>query len=168
MDMTTERRRPHRVAVTEPPPAALPAPDYADAFEVPRRPTDRRSAERWARDGFGGLPVATRQAGFLTHRFLLGFRLGPWDSPDHVFGWRVVASEPELLHLEARSRWLTGHMLWRLIDTRVAMTTFLRYEMPRTGSMVWSTLGYFHRASAPYVLVLAATAPEAHRREEGC
>jgi hypothetical protein len=152
--------RPHRVAVTEPPPAAVLSPDYADAVEVARQPTDRRSAERWARDGFGRVPVPTRQAGLLAHRLLLGFRLGPWESPDHVFGWRVVTSEPELLHLEARSRWLTGHMLWRLHDTRLVMTTFLRYEMPRTGSVVWGTLGYIHRATAPYLLVLAATAPE--------
>jgi hypothetical protein len=160
MDMTDERGRARRVAVTEAPPLGVASPDYADAFEVTRRPTDRRSAERCARDGFAGLPLATRQAGLLAHRLLLGFHLGPWTSPDHVFGWRVVTSEPELLHLEARSRWLRGHMVWRLHDTRLVMTTFIRYEMSRTGSLVWGTTSPIHRASAPYLLVLAATAPE--------
>ena len=124
--------------MTEAPPPGVASPDYADAFEVTRRPSDRRSAERWARDGFEGLPLATRQAGLLAHRLLLGFPLGPWTSPDHVFGWRVVASEPEMLHLEARSRWLGGHMVWRLQDTRLVMTTFIRYEMARTGALVWA------------------------------
>jgi hypothetical protein len=159
MDMDA-RERAHPVAVTEAPPQAA-SPEYADAFAVARRETDRRSAERWARDGFGRVPAATRQAGLLAHRLLLGFRLGPWDSPDHVFGWRIVTSEPKLLHLEARGRWLSGHMLWRLDDNRLVMTTFVRHEMPRAGSLVWTTLGGVHRAAAPYLLRLAATAPEA-------
>jgi hypothetical protein len=144
--------------VTEAPPTAA-VPDYADAFAVARRAADQRSPERWSRDGFGRLPVVTRQAGLLAHRLPLGFRLGPWDSPDHVFGWRIARSEPDLLHLEARGRWLSGDMVWRLHDTRLVMSTFVRYEMPRTGRLVWTTLGGLHRASTPYLLRLAATAP---------
>jgi hypothetical protein len=155
------RKRERRVAVTESPPPGVAPPDYADAFEVARRPADARSAENWAHDGFGRLPIATREAGLLAHRLLLGFRLGPWGSPDHIFGWKVVTSEPDLLHLEARSSWLTGHMLWRLHDTRLEMTTFIRYEMLRTGRLVWGALGNVHRASAPGLLRLAATAPRA-------
>ena len=158
MDMA-ERERAHQVEVTEAPPAAV-SPDYADAFAVARRPEDRRSAERWARDGFEGLPVVTREAGLFAHRRLLGFRLGPWGSPDHVFGWRIARSEPELLGLEARGRWLSAHMVWRLHEARLVMSTFARYEMPRTGWTVWTTLGGIHRASTPYLLRLAATAPE--------
>jgi hypothetical protein len=160
MDMDAKGRA-RRVTVTEVPPPGVGAPDYADAFEVPRRPTDRRSAERWARDGFGRVPAVTRQGGLLAHRFLLGFRLGAPTSPDHIFGWKVVTSDPELLHLEARSDWLGGHMVWRLHDAGLVMTTFIHYEMSRTGSLVWGTLGSVHRASARYLLALAATAPEA-------
>lgn len=155
------RDRACRVAVTEKPPSAVASPDYADAFEVARKQTDRRSAERWARDGFERLPVASRRSGLLAHRWILGFRLGPWASPDHVFGWRIATSEPELLHLEAQSRLLSGHMVWRLHDTRLVMTTFLRYEMHTTASVVWAALGNVHRGGAPHLLELAATAPEA-------
>jgi hypothetical protein len=154
------RDRAHRVAVTEKPPSAVASPDYADAFEVARRPTDRRSAERWARDGFERLPVAARRSGLLAHRWILGFRLGPWASPDHVFGWWIATSEPELLHLEARSTLLSGHMVWRQHDTRLVMTTFLRYEMHRTASVVWAVLGNVHRGSAPHLLELAANSRE--------
>ena len=157
------RSRGRRIAVAEPPPTAVPSPDYADAFEVGRRQADGRSAEIWARDGFDRLPLVTRRSGLLIHRWILGFRLGPWASPDHVFGWRIAMSEPEVLHLEARSRLLSGHMVWRLHDTRLVMSTFLRYEMQRTASVVWAALGNVHRGSTPHLLELAATAPEAGR-----
>jgi hypothetical protein len=158
MDMDA-RERAHPVALTEAPPHGV-SPDYADAFAVARRAEDRRSAERWARDGFGEIPAFTRQGGLLAHGLLLGFRLGPWDSPDHVFGWRIVTSEPELLHVEAHGPWLSGHMIWRLHDARLTMSTFIHHEMPGVGALVWTTLGGVHRASAPYLLRLAATAPE--------
>jgi hypothetical protein len=150
------RKRAHRVAVSVPPPSTVASPDYADAFEVTKSPTDRRSAEQWARDGFERLPVSTRRSVLLIHRCILGFRLGPWASSNHVFGWRIVTSEPELLHLEARSTLLSGHMVWRLHHERLVMTTFLQYEMRRTASVVWAVIGNIHRGGAPYLLELAA------------
>jgi hypothetical protein len=148
--------RARRVAVAEKPPSTAAPPDYTDAFEVPRRPTDGRSAEQWARDGFGRLPLAARRSTLLLHRWVLGFPLGPWSSPEHVFGWRIVTSEPELLHLEARSTLLTGHMVWRLHHERLVMTTFLQYKKRRAAPAVWAVLGNIHRGGAPYLLELAA------------
>jgi hypothetical protein len=149
-------KRGHRVVVSETPPSTVASPDYADAFEVTRSPTDRRSAEQWARDGFERLPATIRRSGLLIHRWILGFRLGPWVSSSHVFGWRIVTSEPELLHLEARSTLLSGHMVWRLYHERLVMTTFLQYEMRKTAPVVWAVIGNIHRGSAPYLLKLSA------------
>jgi hypothetical protein len=67
-----------------------------------------------------------------------------------------VTSEPEILHLEARSKLLNGHMVWRLDRERLMMTTFLQYEMSRTASVVWAVLGNIHRGGATYLLELAA------------
>jgi hypothetical protein len=142
--------------VSETPPSTVTSPDYADAFEVTRTPTDQRSAEQWARDGFEALPVTTRRPLLLIHRWILGFSLGPWASPEHVLGWRIVTSEPELLHLEARSPLLSGHMVWRLHPERLVMTTFLQYEMRRSASVVWAVIGNIHRGGGPYLLNLAA------------
>jgi hypothetical protein len=150
--------RAHRVAVSEHPPSRG-AIGYADAFTVARSQTDRRSAEQWARGGFGRLPLPARQSVLLLHRWVLGFPLGPWSSPDHVFGWRIVKSEPELLHLEARSPLLTGHMVWRLGPERLMMTTFLQYERRRAAPAVWAVLGNIHRGGGPYLLELAAIVP---------
>jgi hypothetical protein len=158
---TNARERAHRVKVSETPPSTLTSRDYADAFEVTRSPTDRRPAEQWARDGFQGMPVMTRRAGLLTHRWILGFQLGPWASPNHIFGWRIVTSEPELLHLEARSTLFNGHMVWRLDHERLVMTTFLRYEKRRAAPAVWAVIGNIHRGGAPHLLDLAAMTREA-------
>jgi hypothetical protein len=146
--------------VSEKPPSTVASSDYADAFEVTRSPTDRRSAEQWARDGFERLPVTTRRSLLLVHRWILGFRLGPWSSSNHVLGWRIVTSEPELLHLEARSTLMNGHMVWRLHHERLVMSTFLQYEMPRTAPVVWAVIGNIHRGGAPYLLKLAAIVRE--------
>ncbi len=151
----------HRAAVFETPPATLASPpDYADAFAVTRSPTDPRSAEQWARDGFESLPLVTRRALLLIHRWILGFHLGPWMSPSHILGWQIVTSEPELLHLEARSRLLNGHMVWRLDNERLGLTTFLQFERRRTAALVWAVIGNIHRGGGTYLLRLAATAPE--------
>jgi hypothetical protein len=155
------RKRAHRVVVSEEPPSTVASPDYADAFEVTSSPADRRSAEQWARDGFERLPVAILRSGLFIHRWILGFRLGPWISSDHVFGWRIVMSEPELLHLQARSTLLSGHMVWRLDHERLVMTTFIQYEQRKTAPAVWALIGNIHRGAAPYLLELAAIVREA-------
>jgi hypothetical protein len=100
--------------------------------------------------------VTIRQSGLLIHRWILGFRLGSWVSPEHVFGWRIATSDPESLHLEARSTLLSGHMLWRLHHERLVMTTFLQYKMRSAAPMVWAVIGNIHRGGAPYLLKLAA------------
>jgi hypothetical protein len=146
--------------VSETPPSTA-SPNYADAFEVARGPADQRSAEQWARDGFERLPVITRRSVLLIHRWILGFPLGPWTSPNHVLGWRIVTSEPELLHLEARSTLFSGHMVWRLHPERLVMTTFIQYEMRMTAAVVWAVIGIIHRGGAPYLFELAAGAREA-------
>jgi hypothetical protein len=154
------RERAHCVVVSETPPSIVASLDYADAFEVTRSPKDRRSAEQWARDGFERLPVRTRRSVLLVHRWILGFHLGPWSSSNHVFGWRIVTSEPELLHLEARSTLLAGHMVWRLHHERLTMTTFFQYEMRKMAPAVWAVIGNIHRGGAPYLLELAAIVRE--------
>jgi hypothetical protein len=147
--------RAQRVAVTEDPPCAGALPDYADAFAAELRRSDTRSAERCARDGFERLPLAARRSVLLLHRWVLGFPLGPWSSPEHVFGWRIVSTRPDVLHLEARSTLLRGHMVWRTTDELLAMSTFLYYQR-RSASLVWAILGNIHRGGGPYLLELAA------------
>src|SRR3954469_19893461 len=88
-----ERARRRDVPVDEP--LAVPAYDYADAFEIGSH-GDRRTAEQWLRAGLEGSPVALRRLIRLVHGGVLRFRLGP-PSPDHILGWKVVMSTPEVV-----------------------------------------------------------------------
>jgi hypothetical protein len=94
----------------------------------------------------------------LAHRYLLGFSLGPWSSPGHIFGWKVASSQPEVLHLEAKGSVMDGHMIWRLSESRLVMTTFVKYKKPRLAAAIWSFAGNIHRAGVPGLLKCAAKA----------
>jgi len=144
--------------VSESPPFSDGTPDYVDAFEIARNTSDNRDAERWARDGFGKLPSSSRRSGMFAHRHLLGFHLGPWPSPDYIFGWRIAESQPDVLHLEAKGPIMDGHMIWRLKHDRLVMTTFVRYNKPRLAAGIWAFAGRIHRNGVPGLLRLAANA----------
>lgn len=147
--------RGYRIPVETGAPWASTAPDYADSFAVRRSGSDPRSAEQWARDGFERLPSSSRRFGLLAHRWLLGFHLGPFTSVNHIFGWRIVTSRPELLHLQAQGPRLTGHMLWQVEDERLVMTTFVQYENRFVGPAIWAIVGIIHRDAVPGLLALA-------------
>jgi hypothetical protein len=157
MDKTSGRlSRGWPIAVTEAYPTVGEIPDYADAFEVCKTPSDQRRAEQWARDGFGGLSPASRWSGMLAHRYLLGFSLGPWSSPSHIFGWRIASSQPEMLHLEAKGSVMEAHMIWRLSKSGLTMTTFVKYKKPDLAAAIWSFAGNIHRSGVPNLLKYAA------------
>lgn len=83
-----------RAGVTDPIAAARRY-DYADAFEVRLPRPDPYPPEAWVRAGLEATPkVVDRIVG------LLGFSEAPASSPDHVSGFRIVESGPEVVHLE--------------------------------------------------------------------
>ena len=62
------------------------AADYVDVFEVPIRSADSRTAEQALRDAVRARSRAPGGAVVLwIHRHVLGFRLGPVSSPEHVY-----------------------------------------------------------------------------------
>src|SRR4051812_42435572 len=71
--------------------------DYADAFELRLDRPDEHSAEQWVRAGLER--PALRRLILLVHRRVLRFELGPRDA-DHILGWRIVTSTPDVLQLE--------------------------------------------------------------------
>jgi hypothetical protein len=152
-------------AVSEAVPFADGIADYADAFEISRNQSDKRHPERSARDGFGNLPLKSRWSGMFAHRHVLGFRLGPWSSPDHIFGWRIVESEPDVLRLEAKGKIMAGHMVWRLKADRLVMTTFVKYSKPRLAAGIWALAGHIHRSGVPGLLGLAAKEANSSQRQ---
>ena len=135
-------------------------PDYADAFEILVPEPDGRTAEQWVRTGLEGAPPAMRTLIRVVHRVVLGFRLGPHPSPDHVLGWRIAASEPDVVRLEASSWLLRAVIVGRRVGLHTTrLTTFLFYERPLPARVVWTIVGPVHRRVAPYLLARAAEPP---------
>ena len=134
--------------------------DYADAFEVTVAASDARSSEAFARCALEEAAAPVRWTIAVVHRWVLGLRLAPPSSPDHVLGWKVVTSERDVVALEARSPLLgRGVIVGRRPDaTRVVVATYLFYARPRAARSVWAFVGPLHRAIAPYLLARAAGA----------
>jgi len=108
MSRQTSSRRAHRVAAPLETRTTDNPPDYRDAFEVPTDRTDTRTPEQWARAVFESAPRKSRWFLLLGWRGVLGLRLGPRPSSDHVLGWRIVETSPEAVRLELRSAVMTA------------------------------------------------------------
>jgi hypothetical protein len=132
--------------------------DYADAFEIRLPEPDPRSAEEFMRCALEQAPLPVRRSIRIVHRHLLRIRLGPRSSPDHIIGWRIVTSEPEVVLLEAKSQLLgRGVLVMRRPDPTLAVvTTYLFYTRPAVASLVWKVVGPRHRMIVPYLLQRAA------------
>jgi hypothetical protein len=130
--------------------------DYADAFEVTLRDGDGRTAEEIFRAGMQSTPSRLGGLVLLAHRHVLGFRLGPPESPNHIVGWQITRSEHDLLQLRADGPLFTGTMVARRVDERTArLTTSLVYRQPHA-RIVWAIVGPVHRGLAPRLLRHAA------------
>jgi transglutaminase-like putative cysteine protease len=136
-----------RVEATDPIAAARRY-DYADAFEVRLPEPDPYSPETWVRAGLaatGG--VVKRIVG------LLGLRRAPGSSADHVGGFQVIESGPDVVHLETTLPLMRVVLVGRRVEpTRRMLTTVLHYERPVLARLVWAIVGLGHRRTAPQVI----------------
>ena len=154
MTLRTERSSARRCEVAESP---SPPSDYADAFEVTVDEADARTAEEVVRTGLSRVSPPRFSALLMAHRHVLGFRLGPASSSEHVMGWRVVTSEPGVCRLEADGPLMAGTMVARRVDAATArLTTFVRYRQP-VARIIWAICGPIHRRAAPQLMNLSAT-----------
>lgn len=152
------RPRAQRVPVaTEEPLLRGDAYDYADAFEIRVLGQDPSTAEEWTRRALEEAPRLIRWTILIAHRYVLRFRLGPLSSPDHVLGWKVVTSQPEVVHIESVSPILRAAIIGRATSaTTRAATTYLFYKRPVLGRMIFTVVGPIHRRISPYLLERAA------------
>jgi hypothetical protein len=81
---------------------------------------------------------------------LLGLRGAPASSADHVDGFRIVESGPEVIHLEASLPLMHVVMVGRKVEpTRRMVTTVLHYERPVLARLIWAIVGVGHRRTVP-------------------
>jgi hypothetical protein len=132
--------------------------DYADAFEIRVGERDTRSAEQFARCALEQAPWPVRWTVRIVQGQLLRLRLSRGTSPDHLFGWKIRTSQPDMIHLEAVSPLLgRGVLVGRRPDpTSVVITTYLFYARPAPARVAWKIAGPLHRRVARYLLEHAA------------
>ena len=136
-------RQVRRVKVTDPV-AATRWYDYADAFEVCLPEPDPFSPETWVR---AGLEATPKVVDWIVG--LLGFSEAPAPSADHVSGFRIVESGPEVVHLETSLPLMHVNLVGRQVEpTRRMLTTLVRYERPILSRIVFVFVGLGHRRIA--------------------
>jgi hypothetical protein len=119
-------------------------PDYVDCFILATSAARDLPAEEWAlaTDEVIGL------AGQFVWRGVLGLRLAPRSSPDHVGGWTIVERGDDWIRLEAESWLVTAHIVVLVDDERLSAATFVRYQR-RIAAAVWRPLSVLHRRAVP-------------------
>ena len=113
----------------------LAEPDYVDLFTVTTPMATDRSAEEWARAVLEQAPVARDNARRLWR--LIGLRLGPPQSPDHVQGWRIAARGDNWLRVETASWYLTAQAVCLVDEAQVSLSLSLRYDR-FPAALVWA------------------------------
>lgn len=135
-----------RVRVTSPTASALDAGkfDFACGYQVAIAPGDQRSSEEWARDIWEGAPAPLRWFMLAGWRFALGLRLGPLHSPEHILGWRIEDASTDETVCQLRSKFLSAHNDFRLVDQMLIWSTFVSFERP-WARIIWPPVSVIHR-----------------------
>lgn len=166
MDAEAGRIRAHRVVGTRDLRDGGTPFDYVDSFAVGTSEPDARSAEQWFREVFEAPPAPLRWFLLVGWRGVLGLRLGPRPSPDHVLGWRIVSVGTDTARLELRSTSMTAQLELRLCGSTAVWNTQLRFKRRRARPL-WTTVGVVHRHIVPRLLDRAASRPSAGLRQAG-
>jgi hypothetical protein len=61
-------------------------------------------------------------------RLVLGLRLGPRSSPDHILGWRVTKQDSNETVCQAASPFLHATNTFERIDGRLVWSTYVTYD----------------------------------------
>jgi hypothetical protein len=134
--------------------------DFACAYQVATAADDNRSSEQWARVVWEGAPAPLRWFMLAGWRLVLGLRLGPRHSPDHVLGWRIVDRGPDETVCQLSSRFLNAHNAFRKVDRTFVWSTFVIYERP-IARVIWPPASLLHRLLVRIALRRAARSRQA-------
>lgn len=125
-------------------------PDYVDLFTVATPLARSCPAEEWARAVLERTAVARRHAR-RTWR-LLGLRLGPPGSPDHVQGWEIAArGGDDWIRIETGSWYMTAQAVCLVEDGQVSLSLSLRYDRA-IAAAVWALMAGPHQRAVPAML----------------
>lgn len=131
------------------------AADFACAYEIEIAPGDERSSEQWARAAWEGAPLFLRWLMIAGWRFVLGLRLGPRPSRDHILGWRIAERHRDATVCQLGSAFLNATNTFRRADGRLVWTTVVAYDRP-IARVIWPPVSLLHRPLVRIALQRAA------------
>ncbi len=117
-------------------------PNYVDLFTAATSGARDRSPEQWARGVLEQSPLARRNARVLWQ--LMGLRLGPQHSADHVQGWKIAARGDDWIRLETASWYMTAQAVCLVEEDQVSISLSLRYDQP-VAPLVWALVSGPHQ-----------------------
>jgi hypothetical protein len=82
---------------------------------------------------------------------VLGLRLGPRHSPDHILGWRIIDRDLDETVCHLRSGFLNAHNMFHKVDGTFVWSTFVAQELAN-GSGHLAPVSLFHRLLIPILL----------------
>ncbi|HEX2240368.1 MAG TPA: hypothetical protein VHJ82_04430 [Actinomycetota bacterium] len=123
-------------------------PDYGDLFTAATPAAEHFSPEQWAR---AGVSDAAGAAGQFVWRVILGLRLAPVSSPDHIGGWQIADGDATWTSLVASSWCLTANIVIAVAPEEVSAATFIRYDKP-PAAFLWPVVAAGHRSAMPRLL----------------
>lgn len=129
---------------------------YTDSFQVGIR--GERSAEQWARTVFEGAPAPLRWFLRTGWRWVLGLRLGPVGSPEHVQGWRIDAVTDDAITLAVASPLLSARLETRVAPGTLHVATEVTYLRP-AARFLWVAVVPVHVAIIRHLLHHATGEP---------
>jgi hypothetical protein len=129
--------------------------DFGCAYEVDVAPGDERSAEQWAREAWEGAPAPLRWFMLAGWRLVLGLRLGPRSSRDHILGWGITAQSPDETVCQLSSPFLSASNIFRRVGGRLVWSTYVTYDRP-IARVIWPPVSLLHRPLVRIALRRAA------------
>jgi hypothetical protein len=128
--------------------STLASPDYVDLFTAWTSEASDRSPEQWARTVLEETPLG-RNARVLWR--LMGLRLGPRLSPDHVQGWKIAEHGDNWIQVETASWYMTAQAVCLIEEGQVSVSLSLRYDQP-IARLVWALVSGPHQRAVPVML----------------
>ena len=123
-------------------------PNYIDCFAMDTPYASGCAPEVWARAMLEESSLS-RDARVLWT--LMGLRLGPPASLDHVQGWRIERQGDDWMRLQTSSWYLSAGVLFLVEPDRLLASLSLRYDAP-VARLIWAVVSNRHQKAVPVMM----------------
>lgn len=135
--------------------------NYAAAFVLASDAAAARTPVQWASAVFESAPAALRSFLVFAWTRMLGLRLGPRPSDDHVLGWAIADGQvaPGSTALIAQSRFLRACNTVTVESSTVTWVTLVHYSSAAARPL-WALARPIHHLTIRFLLARAACATD--------